>query len=56
MLAHGVERRLEKIGRRDAGNFDGILKGQKNTFARPDLRRHRQQIFALIGHVPAVTS
>ena len=40
MLAHRVERRLEKIGRAHSGNFDRVLKGQKNPFPGPHFGTH----------------
>src|SRR6185436_18719959 len=45
--------RLEKISRADTGDFHGILKGQKDSFPRAQLRTERQQIPALVRHPAA---
>ena len=42
-----VERRLEKGHRRDAGNFDRILKGEKHAFGRALVRRQFEDVLAV---------
>ena len=52
MLTHRIHGRFQEIHVIHAGDFNGILKGQKNPFPGPVLRRHGQQILALISHRP----
>lgn len=46
MFAHGIDRVLQKGGRRHAGNLDRILHAKENAFAGTLFRRHGQQVFA----------
>ena len=52
-LRNRIQRRFEKIRRADAGNLDGILKREKNSFARAHLGAHGQKIFAAINDFTA---
>src|SRR5438105_12123607 len=47
MFADRVDGRLEKIARRDTGDFHGILKAKKNPLASALLGRHFENVFAL---------
>ena len=50
MLADGVQRVLQEVDVRDAGNLDGILEREEDALARPDLGRHREEVLALEEH------
>src|SRR3546814_9465142 len=52
-LFRSVHRRLEKIGVRHAGNFDRILKREKQAGAGALLGRQREQIDAVPVHAAA---
>ena len=50
MLAFGVHSRLEELPGPDAGQFEGVLEGQKHAFSGAFLRLHCQQVLTLIDH------
>src|SRR5262249_2699726 len=46
MAAYRVYCRPQEIQVADAGDFDRVLKCEKNTFSGPDLRTHLKQVSA----------
>ena len=51
--AAGVHGRLEELPGADAGQFYGVLEGQKDAFPGPVLRLHSQQVQPPVGGLPA---
>ena len=49
VLADFVEGGLEKIGAVHAGNFDWVLEGQEQPFARAFFRVQLQQVLAVVN-------
>ena len=49
VLAEGVDGGAQELSVADTGKLDGVLKGQEEACPRPDLRRHGQQIGALVA-------
>ncbi len=53
MLPDRVEGRLQEVGVGDAGDFDRVLEGEEDPLAGPLLRRHGQEVLALVADASA---
>ena len=53
VLAHGVQRRLQEVAVRDAGDLDRVLEREEEALARPLLGIELEQVLAVEDHLAA---